>query len=92
MRFPCDNNVHQGNKNAVSYNLYNHIYYLYTQEDVIGDEITSCMKKPLRELTNYKQENYHGKRLVFYLATNFSFTARKCHRIIYSQDISRIFG
>lgn len=50
---------------------------------MIGDEITSCMKKPLRELTNYKQENYHGKRLVFYLATNFSFTARKSLRIIY---------
>lgn len=31
VRFPLDNNVHQGNKNTVSYNLYNQIYYLYTQ-------------------------------------------------------------
>ena len=32
VRFPCDNNVHQDNKNTVSYNLYCHpIYYLYTQ-------------------------------------------------------------
>ena len=31
VRFPLDNNVHQGNKNRVSYNLYNPIYYLYTQ-------------------------------------------------------------
>ena len=85
MRFPCDNNVHQGNKNPYHITWITPcIYRRNIGCHSIGDEITSCMKKPLRELTNYKPENYHGKRFVFHQATNFSFTARKSLGIIYS--------